>query len=412
MGGAFTTVNATTRNYLAALDSSATLTAWNPNPDSGDINDLETDGTNIYVTGSFSNIGGQPRNYIASVSNTDGSAQSFNPLVSGDVYDMTIDGDLVYIGGAFNSVGSSSRRNIAAVNKTTGAVSSWSPPKLNSSVYAIDQNGSYVLVSGDFTTVGSEYRQYFAEFAKSDGSVSDYAPVLSSTITEFSSVGGEVYGGGYMTTVNEVYTGPFARLTPLRSVSSSVPTLSGDVFPGSTLTGTDATFNGTGTISTTRHWERCSSSGDGCVALSGATSGTYALSESNTGSTVKFCNSVTDGFTTTETCSSASKVVGPSATKKPKITFVADRKKKKNKATCKGYTYGTNGFTLVLNTKTDFEWTLFKKKADTTGTVQKSTSQTITAPKSGFLTCAAKGSVRSSEKTPSVSDRKKIPTIK
>ena len=59
LGGQFTTANngLTPRNYAAAVDTSGTLTAWNPNL-SNSVYALAINGSTVYIGGGFSSIGG------------------------------------------------------------------------------------------------------------------------------------------------------------------------------------------------------------------------------------------------------------------------------------------------------------------------------------------------------------------
>jgi hypothetical protein len=51
VGGGFTTVGGAGRNNIAALDSTGTATAWNPNANSS-VRDVEVSGSTVYVAGS------------------------------------------------------------------------------------------------------------------------------------------------------------------------------------------------------------------------------------------------------------------------------------------------------------------------------------------------------------------------
>jgi hypothetical protein len=80
---------------------------------------------------------------------------------------------------------------------------------------------------------------------------------------------------------------------------TSEPTIAGTAQVGSTLTGTDAVFaarSGTGALTQdTSQWLKCSGSGSGCSAITGATSNTYTPVAADHGYTIEYENTVEDG---------------------------------------------------------------------------------------------------------------------
>ncbi len=78
-------------------------------------------------------------------------------------------------------------------------------------------------------------------------------------------------------------TGVIAPLAPSAAVA---PTIKGEAQDGQTLTAENGTWKGTPPITFTYQWERCSSSGEGCLNISGATSSTYVLAHVDVGATL------------------------------------------------------------------------------------------------------------------------------
>lgn len=70
------------------------------------------------------------------------------------------------------------------------------------------------------------------------------------------------------------------------------PTISGSAVSGQTLTGTNGTSTGPGTLTTTRQWLR------GTTPISGATNATYVVQGADVGQVIRFRNIVTNQFGT------------------------------------------------------------------------------------------------------------------
>src|SRR5208282_1268904 len=121
LGGAFTTVNETARNYLARLDAADWLgsldSTFNPGPD-GAVRclALQADGA-IIVGGDFTMLAGQPRSQIGRFL-PDGSLDAaFNPGADGSVMSLAVqpDGEIV-VGGSFQTLSSQPRAGLGRLN--------------------------------------------------------------------------------------------------------------------------------------------------------------------------------------------------------------------------------------------------------------------------------------------------------
>ncbi len=69
--------------------------------------------------------------------------------------------------------------------------------------------------------------------------------------------------------------------------NTTVPTISGTLTEGSTLTAANGTWAGATPLNFTYTWSRCDDKGNGCATISGATSSTYVLQHADTGNTVR-----------------------------------------------------------------------------------------------------------------------------
>jgi WD40 repeat protein len=127
-GGTFTTIGsqapAPARNYIAALDpASGNATNWNPDAGST-VRSIAVsgDGETVYLGGLFGTINGATtRNNVAAVNTTTGVANGWDPDAGGEVYSILPSGPVVYTGGDFNSIGGQYRKGFAALDAATGA---------------------------------------------------------------------------------------------------------------------------------------------------------------------------------------------------------------------------------------------------------------------------------------------------
>jgi Domain of unknown function DUF11 len=92
--------------------------------------------------------------------------------------------------------------------------------------------------------------------------------------------------------------------------NTTLPSITGTVQVGQTLTGAAGTWTGAGTLSYTYEWRRCDSLGANCTAISGATSTTYAVTGLDAGSTLRFAATAANGGGST-TAVSAQTVLVP-----------------------------------------------------------------------------------------------------
>lgn len=201
IAGSFTQVGTSTRNRIAQINATGTVTSWDPNAD-GTINTIARVGTTIYVGGTFANIGGQVRSRIAALSLTTGLATSWNPSSSGTVNIITPNttGTVIYTGGTFANIGGQGRNNIAALDATTGLATSWNPNS-NGTVNAIALNGTTAYVGGSFTNVGGQARNNAAAINTTTGIASTWNPAPNNTVYDFAINGSNVLVAGSFSSI-------------------------------------------------------------------------------------------------------------------------------------------------------------------------------------------------------------------
>ncbi|WP_276132720.1 T9SS type A sorting domain-containing protein [Polluticoccus soli] len=235
IGGAFSSVNSTTRNRAAAIDlSTGLLTSWDPNCN-GDVNALAVDGSTIYIGGAFTNVGGNARSRIAAVSASTGIATSWAPtgIANNSVLSIVVKNNKVYAGGSFTTP----YNRLAALDKSTGSTITWNP---NSSGIVRDLLliRNLLYVAGDFSTINSVTRANIAAVDTLSGIPSSWYPTLAATTLSdihcIASNGSNIYAGGDK------------RIVIIDTTSATVkaisPNVGGTVY--TLVSGTDKVFAG------------------------------------------------------------------------------------------------------------------------------------------------------------------------
>ncbi|HVU33096.1 MAG TPA: delta-60 repeat domain-containing protein [Opitutaceae bacterium] len=205
--GSFSTVDSVTRNYIARLDGTGALDAFDPNPN-GLVSAIALQSDNkIILGGSFTTLTPNSAttattfNYLARV-NADGTADtSYNPTLNGSVNALAIqpsDGKLI-AGGLFTTAQPNSATTTTAVPyvgrfNTDGTVDTSFTPNPNNAVTAVTlQSDGNVLLGGSFTSLqqlkNGSYgpvvaRSAVARVLGTDGSVdSTFDPSANGVVT-------------------------------------------------------------------------------------------------------------------------------------------------------------------------------------------------------------------------------------
>ncbi|MDB5258910.1 MAG: hypothetical protein JWO73_118 [Candidatus Taylorbacteria bacterium] len=209
--GGFIKVASSSRNDLAHILPDGTVDPnFNPSLDSeSNALALSSDGSILYIGGFFSTVGSTTRNRLAAVNTSDGSVvASFNPNMSGGVTALALSSDnsILYAGGFFTTVGGVTYNRLAAINTADGTAISAFNPNLNSTVsaLALSSDGSKLYAGGSFTTVGVTTRNRLAGITTSNGAlISGFNPNMGSTVNALalSSDNTKIYAGGSFTTV-------------------------------------------------------------------------------------------------------------------------------------------------------------------------------------------------------------------
>ena len=200
VGGAFTTVGATSRWGLAAVSrTTGSLYAWNASPNAS-VTALRVYGGLLYVAGHFTSIGGASRTSLACLDANTALATTWTANTGSGTYPRTLDlsGNALYVGGDFTTIGGQSRNRIAAYDLSTGTILSWNP-NANSPVDQIVASGPTVYACGGFSTIGGATHRYVAAIDSASGSPQAWEPGASSSVTSVAPAGGMVYLAGSFT---------------------------------------------------------------------------------------------------------------------------------------------------------------------------------------------------------------------
>ncbi len=183
IGGDFTTVNGASRNYITRLNTDGSLdTSFNAGTGASDrVYSLAVrpDGR-ILMTGIFTTVNGTTRNRVALL-NSDGSVNTGFNVGTGPMsgatgvgpYDIAVQSDnKAIIVGWFTTVAGVTRNRVARLDAVGGVDTSFNPGTgPNSDVYDADvQPDGKILIAGWFATVGAVSRDGVARL-NSDGSL-------------------------------------------------------------------------------------------------------------------------------------------------------------------------------------------------------------------------------------------------
>lgn len=166
IGGNFTSVNNTSRNRLARLNTDGSLDSTFLSTGSGaDFNifslALRSDGE-VLITGSFASFNGTARNQVARLSATGALDLNFNSgelLRSGFVSALATQADgRTVIAGRFNAVNATPRNQIARINSDGSLDTSFTTDASDQVLAVTLQSNGKILIGGRFTQINGVAR--------------------------------------------------------------------------------------------------------------------------------------------------------------------------------------------------------------------------------------------------------------
>jgi hypothetical protein len=202
-----------------------------------------------------------------------------------------------------------------ATSAPTSTVSAGSP--LSSVAPSITGNtgdGQTLSVSNG-TWLGNTPITYAYQWERCDGSGNNCAAISGATKQTYQLTSADVNDKvrAIVTATNSVgntnatsnTVGPIGATTPVTTVA---PAIGGTPTQGQTLTVSNGTWTSGTTVTYTYAWQRCDSSGNNCVAISGATKQTYVLASADVGKKIR---AVVFAKNTHGTTAATSNTLGP-----------------------------------------------------------------------------------------------------
>ena len=169
------------------------------------------DGTRLYVGGAFTTVNGTSRNRIAAFDTATGALVSnFNPNANFTVNSIVASNSTVWLGGGFSTMAGQQRRGAAAVAASGGALQPWAPVLAGGKAFglALSPDQTKVVLGGNFTSLnGGTSPGYGLGMVASTGTAKTNLPFrvnewvrnggVNGAITSIHSDADGVYGSGY-----------------------------------------------------------------------------------------------------------------------------------------------------------------------------------------------------------------------
>jgi hypothetical protein len=235
LGGSFTAANGLTMTGLAHIHANGTVNQYFRPTLNGQVLALAVGGSRLYVAGFFTTVNGTSRPYLAAVDRFNGALQPFVAAVQ-NVNAMAYDSGAgtLYVGGSFT--GFNSRNRLAALD-STGAVRPFFVTMTAGTVNALALDSGKLYVGGNFTALAGNSRFHLGAVDAITGVIDGFYPNNQWTNTDNSILallisGGKLYAGGDFT----LFGG--ASRQRLAACSLSGPSYATDPYPSLTVGGT------------------------------------------------------------------------------------------------------------------------------------------------------------------------------
>ncbi len=260
IGGAFTTVGASSRSNMAKIGlGSGVVSTWDAKVN-GPVTAVAVAAGNVFISGNFNHFGSTTRNFLGAVTTGSAAPTVFVPVTNGPsnvilpitvgvypvitgvlvggsftsprqrlafynkqgqplsftancdstVYALSVIGNTLYVGGSFLNCAGQSRARLAAVDLQSGVLLPWDP-SANRSVRALIATGNGVFAGGFFTTAGGLQRNGIAAIDL-DGNALPWYPGGADSVRALRSYGNAVLMGGSFANVGGFPDAGFALI--------------------------------------------------------------------------------------------------------------------------------------------------------------------------------------------------------
>ena len=220
--------------------------------------------------------------------------------------------------GASNELGSVT--TLSRSTQVIGAASLMPANNFGPSLSGTVQSGDVLTVSpGAWTGVGSITYAYAWERCDAYGSECEErsGEHASSYTLEAEDAGHTIRALVTTTDANGSLTRAVGTEQPVAAepgpLNAQAPSVAGAPVEGQTLQAAPGAWSGTGTIGYVYQWQRCGEDGEGCTAISGATSASYTLVTGDVGSAVRVLVTASDEDGSSQGVSSPTPTIGTSA---------------------------------------------------------------------------------------------------
>lgn len=234
VGGAFTSAEGFSTEYMLALDSTSGWTiAWFAALD-GPVHSISVkDSSTVYIGGTFnfSELDYQ-QEYIAALDLENGSfIREFDYSANSTVTALSAQGDFLFAGGIFTSIGGMIVEDIAVIDTVTGKADDWRPTGTNGSIHALAVTDTTVYAGGTFTSVGESEQANAVAYSTRTGKVKGWQPDPNNTVYALAEENDTIYIGGAFTTVDGTSHTYLAGTDP----DSGEPTVTFEGLPNATV---------------------------------------------------------------------------------------------------------------------------------------------------------------------------------
>ncbi len=204
VGGDFTTVNFTSRQYLAAFNATPleSLLPFNHNLNNR-VRTFCLQNGELFFGGDFTSVDFMPRNRIACISLSGDSLTSLTVGTNGTVRTLFCDSLRLFAGGGFSLMGSALRKNIGSIDLLSNTVESFDP-SASDAVYCIHKANGKLVAGGDFTLMQCKTRRNLYSIDITTRVLNPWTPDPSGVILCLATYGSDLYIGGDFNSIDSL----------------------------------------------------------------------------------------------------------------------------------------------------------------------------------------------------------------